>query len=121
MAKKIPLEILGKVVTESVKTETALEYKATAFEMFGEIIKNTPVDTGRARGNWNITTDTPDYGTTTSATVTEPALRDLDEFPTIFIANGLDYVVDLENGRSGQAPAGIINPAIAAARAKRGR
>ena len=57
MAKKIPLEILGKVVTESVKTETALEYKATAFEMFGEIIKNTPVDTGRARGNWNITTD----------------------------------------------------------------
>ena len=121
MAKKIKLEGLGTVLIEEIKKKTALEYKATAFEMFGQVIEKTPVDTGRARGNWNITTDTPNFTTSESGT-TSPNLPDVGtDFPTIYIANGLDYVVELEEGKSRQSPAGIINPALAAARAKRGR
>ena len=121
MARKVKLANLGRIVKESVKVESALEYKATAFEMFSQIIQKTPVDTGRARGNWNITTDTPDYSTTKSA---QGGVQDVDidgDFPDVYIANGLHYVVDLEEGKSGQAPTGIITPAIAAARANRRR
>ena len=121
MAKIVKLGDLGKHVTESIKTDSALEFKATAFELFSQVIQKTPVDTGRARGNWNITTGSPDYSTSNNTTqdFSIPAID--NGFPNVFIANGLNYVVALEEGRSSQAPGGIINPAIAAARAKRGR
>ena len=121
MAKKVKLENLGKHITESVKAESALEYKATAFEMFSQVIQKTPVETGRARANWNISTDNPDHSTTES-TSSNPQVPDIgNDFPTVFISNGLDYVVELEEGRSDQARNGIINPALAAARANRRR
>ena len=121
MAKKVKLENLGRHVTESIKADSALEYKATAFEMFSQVIQKTPVKTGRARANWNISTDNPDNSTTESTQATPQVPEIGDDFPTVFISNGLDYVVDLEDGKSAQAPAGIINPALAAARANRGR
>jgi len=120
--KKIKLENLGRVVVEDVETSSALEFKATAFELFSQVIQKTPVKTGRARANWNISTDTPD-DTTTEAT-SPPSIPNLDlgEFPTVFISNGLHYIQALEDGRSKtQAPAGITLPAIAAARANRRR
>ena len=121
MARRVKLENLGRIVRESVKTKSALEYKATAFEIFSQVIQKTPVETGRARGNWNITTDTPDYSTTESGHSPNVETEISNEFPDIYIANGLDYVVALEEGSSEQAPAGIIIPSIAAARANRGR
>lgn len=119
MAKKIRLGDLGVVVVEEVKAKTALEYKAHAFELFSQVIQKTPVKTGRARANWNISTDTPVFKTTTSSQAKVPFSLDTQDFPLVFISNGLDYVVELENGRSRQAPGGIINPAIAAATANR--
>ena len=121
MARIVKLENLGRLVKESVETESALEYKATAFEMFSQIIQKTPVETGRARGNWNITTDSPDYSTTESGKSPNVEVEVDNDFPDIYIANGLDYVVELEEGKSSQAPTGIIIPAIAAARANRRR
>ena len=121
MARIVKLENLGRLVKESVKANTALEYKAIAFEMFSQVIQKTPVDTGRARGNWNITTDSPDYSTTESGQSPSVEVEVGNDFPDIYIANGLDYVVELEEGRSEQAPTGIIVPAIAAARANRRR
>ena len=121
MAKIVKLENLGRLVKENVEVKTALEYKATAFEMFSQIIQKTPVETGRARGNWNITTDSPDYSTSESGKSPNVEVEVDNDFPDIYIANGLDYVVELEDGKSGQAPTGIIIPAIAAARANRRR
>jgi|LWDU01.1.fsa_nt_gi hypothetical protein len=122
MPIKVPLGTLGMVVVEEVKAKSALEYKAYAFEIFSQIIQKTPVDTGRARANWNISAETPDYSTTKS---TQPDLDlnlDVGDFPNVYISNGLDYVADLEDGKSWrQAPAGIITPALAAARANRRR
>jgi short subunit dehydrogenase-like uncharacterized protein len=122
MAKKVPLGSLGILVVEEVKAKSALEYKATAFEIFSQVIQKTPVKTGRARANWNISTETPDYTTSTS-TVSDLNLElEVGDFPNVYVSNGLDYVVDLENGRSKtQAPAGIITPALAAAMANRRR
>lgn len=118
----IKLKNLGSVVVEQVKADSALEYKATALELFSQVIQKTPVKTGRARANWNISTDQPDDSTSDStAPQIHPDLN-LGSFPLVYISNGLDYVVLLEEGRSKkQAPAGIFTPAIAAARANRGR
>lgn len=124
MAKKnIDINKLGGLLMAETYNEVALEYKATGFEVFGEIIKNTPVDTGQARTNWNISTDKPDFSTTTSTSGPDltTSINTLG-FPSIWISNGLDYVVALENGKSWkQAPAGIINPALAAAMATRSK
>jgi hypothetical protein len=120
MKRKIDLGNLGHAVSLEVKSQSALEYKATAFEVFSQVIQNTPVKTGRARANWNISSETPDFSTTNSTSNTTNLFDDnLDNFPNVYVANGLDYVVDLENGKSKQAPAGIINPSIAAAMASR--
>jgi hypothetical protein len=120
--KNIKLGNLGRIVVEDVKTSSALEFKATAFELFSQVIQKTPVRTGRARANWNISTDAPVSETTELTTPAPlPDMR-LDDFPTVFISNGLHYIQALEDGRSKtQAPAGITLPAIAAARANRRR
>ncbi len=121
MAKKIPLNRLADVIHKDVQAELELEYKAYAFELFSEIVKRTPVDTGRARSNWTIDIDSPDLSTTDSTSVPAPSDINTKDFPEVFIANGLSYMDDLDKGRSKQAPAGIIEPAIVAVDVKRGR
>lgn len=121
MAKKnILLKNLGKTVREDVKAQSALQYKAYAFDVFREVIIKTPVKTGRARGNWNITTHNPTFRTTAGTTPNPiPTDIDLNKFPSVWIANGLDYIGDLERGKSNQAPVGISLPALAAVRSIR--
>jgi len=119
MAKKIALNNLGKTVSQDIKAQSVLEYKAYAFDVFREVIIKTPVKTGRARGNWNITTMSPDFDTTADTSPNLTNDLDLNKFPTVWIANGLDYIVDLERGKSNQAPVGISLPALAAVRSRR--
>lgn len=122
MAKttKVGLGGLATALVAEVKAKTALEYKATAFEVFSQVIQKTPVLTGRARANWNISTDSPNFNTTTSNNPDMDMNIQTLNFPTVYVANGLDYVVELEDGKSWkQAPNGIINPALAAAMANR--
>ncbi len=121
MPKEINLRDLGRVVVEEVETQSALEYKATAFEIFSQVIQKTPVRTGRARANWHISAGHADDSV--SASTTPPMVPDIDleHFPTVYVSNGLHYIQDLEKGKSKQAPAGIALPAIAAARANRRR
>jgi len=121
MAKRVPLSQLSSTLTKDVEAELELEYKAYSFELFGEIIKRTPVDTGRARSNWTIEIDKPKYTTSESTSTPSPSDIDVKDFPDVFIANGLDYIDELDKGRSKQAPAGIVEPAIMAVDVKRKR
>ena len=109
MAKNIKLSDLGKTVSQDVKASSALQYKAYAFDVFREVIIKTPVKTGRARANWTITTHSPSFKTSDKTTPSQvPTDIDLNNFPTVWIANGLDYIGDLERGKSKfQAPMGI--------------
>lgn len=120
MAKEIDLSKLGRVVQEEIETQTEEEYRAFAFDVFGEVLRKTPVDTGRARANWHIQINTPDYSTSerTSPTFHE-TIFDVRGYPTIFISNGLNYIGSLDDGKSKQAPNGITLPALAAVRSRR--
>lgn len=120
MAKKIDIKNLGRVLTEEINNISELDYKAYAFELFGEIVKLTPVQTGRARGNWHIETGRPYYNVTSNTQPSRPNLNlDLQGFPNIYISNGLHYIGDLEDGKSIQAPNGISKIALAVLRSRR--
>lgn len=120
MAKKIDIRKLGTVLTDEIMDVSELEYKALAFELFGEIIKMTPVDTGRARGNWHINAGSPDYSLSTDTQPSQPNYNlDVRGFPSVYISNGLPYMRDLEDGRSTQAPDGISQVALAIVRSRR--
>lgn len=101
--------------------------RETAIRAFSEIIKATPVDTGRARSNWNIAVNAIDATTTenTAAPDTNPALN-IDPNDTVYISNNLPYIQRLNDGYSQQAPANFVEKGLmlakrqAQAAAKRG-
>ena len=117
---------------EKKKTEFKEVRKSYAFALYSSIVKKTPVDTGRARGNWNITVGHDD---TTASTRTKPQFKSVDEVPkvegdeTIYISNNLPYITKLEyggypnppkggkgktiNGYSKQAPEGMVGVTLA--------
>lgn len=90
--------------------------RQTALSMLGSIIKRSPVDTGRFRGNWQTTIDTPPSGAldttdksgSTALTAGISALTNFECGPPIYLANNLPYARRLEHGYSQQAPEGMV-------------
>lgn len=76
--------------------------KAYAFALYTSIVKKTPVDTGRARGNWNISVGKVDSSTDDNRKgIRYKGTGDVpnpngDE--SIFISNNLPYIETLEYG-----------------------
>ena len=91
----------GQIKKFNAKTEkaTLLMFHGTAFALFGSIVKRTPVDTGRLRGNWQTSINTSDG----SAPIIMAKLGD-----SIFITNNLPYAQVIESGSSKQAPSGMV-------------
>ncbi|MCU0943703.1 MAG: HK97 gp10 family phage protein [Hydrogenophaga sp.] len=90
--------------------------RAAALDALGAIVQRTPVDTGRARANWQVTIGAPAGGTVTTldpsgALARAKALGALASFKggsSVFIVNNLPYILPLEYGSSKQAPAGMV-------------
>lgn len=76
--------------------------KGFAYGLYASIVEKTPVDTGRARGNWNVSVGTADSSTDPSKTT--PQYKSPKQFPepngddTIYISNNLPYITVLEYG-----------------------
>ena len=103
-------------------------HKKFSTDVFRSVIMKTPVDTGRARANWNMnvgsidySVDDPEqYGESTgkhkgnSAAPASPREKQLklgkgDGEKVIYITNNLPYIGELENGHSTQAPRGMVS------------
>lgn len=104
---------LNQAYEKKVLDKVDKTVRGTALIVFGEIVKNTPVDTGRARANWHIDINNvdvslvePDHMEDTSV-VARYKMGD-----TIFISNNLPYIRPLDEGHSKQAPAGFVDAAI---------
>jgi hypothetical protein len=75
--------------------------RAYAFALYSSIVKKTPVDTGRASGNWNVSVGSEDSSTSDRKT---PKYKSMEQMPdsngdeSIFISNNLPYIGTLENG-----------------------
>lgn len=90
------------------------------------VIMATPVDTGRARANWQVSIDTEIDSEVDSTNAQGAIARNASVIRgyrngSIILQNNLPYIGALNNGSSAQAPAGFVEKAIqAAARAVRG-
>lgn len=103
------------------KVEENLEktVRATALAVMTNIVSNTPVDTGRARNNWNADINTVDASITEevnpNTTGTEKITAALVSYKlsdTINISNNLPYIRRLNEGHSKQAPANFVEKAV---------
>jgi hypothetical protein len=97
---------------QTLPVEGALRLqRMIALEALKRIVLKTPVDTGRARGNWQTTINNPAVGEKQSNTPImdgSTVIGSLKSFGTIFIANNLVYILPLEHGHSQQAPNGMV-------------
>ncbi len=87
-----------------------------ALQGLSGVVRKTPVDTGRARGNWQVSTGSPASGdidnedSNGNGTISDGngTIVSAPPFGVVYIANNLPYIERLENGHSKQAPAGML-------------
>ena len=109
----VPIAALAEKMQIDVET---IARKVT-LDIFSAVVKRSPVDTGRFKGNWNASYGAPDY--TVSQHIDKTPL--LSAGPRIqraalalpvggvtFLSNGLPYAKRLEDGWSKQAPGGMV-------------
>lgn len=101
--------------------QAALFHRRISLEALRKIVRRTPVDTGRARGNWQTSVGAPvdgvlyvdDKSGGGAIARGDNATDGLKPFTTVWIANNLPYIEPLENGHSQQAPAGMVGVTLA--------
>jgi len=141
----VPVKALKKMATDnlaqfnrevtqfarSIPGKVTVMQKKIVLEALLRLVEKTPVDTGRARGNWQATIGSPaegqvggDWPKTGGPPKTErPPLRPEDKqviakglaaiaglppFQVVWISNNIDYIEELEHGHSGQSPEGML-------------
>lgn len=96
-------------------------HQKIAMELLSRVVRRNPVDTGRSRNNWQAGLSTNETGVadwytrSPGESVMELATRvkDMKPFAVIFLWNNVEYVLDLEDGTSRQAPDGFVAISIA--------
>ena len=96
--------------------------RGTEIQLFSAVIMDTPVDTGRLRGNWQISLDTPKTGVTDiddkSGALTVASVvsftATLKGGRLTYLANNLPYAERIEYGWSKvKAPEGMVRRNVA--------
>ncbi|WP_040263673.1 HK97 gp10 family phage protein [Pseudomonas massiliensis] len=90
-------------------------------ELGNSLIRMSPVDTGRFRGNWQFSIGTPASGSldTNDPSGNETSARIVGDSilfkagETAYIVNNLPYAIPLEYGHSEQAPSGMVRITLA--------
>ena len=97
-----------------------------ALDALARVVLKTPVDTGAARGNWQLTTGKSAVGPIAPMTLEGQLAQGQANIAVAtagdvyLISNSIEYIIPLENGRSGQAPAGMVGVTVAELRAEQG-
>ena len=105
-----------KAFCEKAKKNPETVMRSVSLKLFSAIIKASPVDTGRFRGNWQTTGVTPATGLvagvdpTGNKAVNSAAtfITNAPGWDTFTLTNNLPYAERLEYGWSKQAPTGIV-------------
>ena len=116
---KFTLDIQAFVAKAKKNPETVM--RSVSLKLFSAIIKASPVDTGRFRGNWQTTSVTPATGLiagvdpTGNKAVNSAAtfITNAPGWDTFTLTNNLPYAERLEYGWSKQAPVGMVRANIA--------
>lgn len=130
-AKRFKLDV-QRFASELTEEGILKAHRALTLIALERIIDRTPVDTGRARGNWQTTTITPAKGVidkqwkarrkdddarrgvnganakARAMKMGNAAIATLRPFSISHITNNLPYIEALENGHSKRAPQGML-------------
>jgi len=107
-----------------LKPELISLQKQLVIELLRRVILKTPVDTGRARGNWQIGVgsipkskedkqaqgDQAEAGEIVASALIK--LKALGFGQIVWVSNNLDYILFLEDGGSTQAPEGMLKVSL---------
>lgn len=96
-------------------------FREVVIEIGSSVIRLSPVDTGRFKGNWQVTVGSPSNQSintvdksgheTIAALVAE--VSKLEAGQVAYVVNNLLYGIPLEYGHSDQAPAGMVQITLA--------
>ena len=106
---------------KKAKEEPHKVMTAAYLQLATAIIIRTPVDTGRARANWNAEINSIDTSTTEqtdksgAGSKREAASVSTRAQPgdVLYLTNNLPYIKNLEYGGSKQAPQGMVRVTVA--------
>lgn len=105
---------------ESVPEQANLVKRKVALQVLEGVVDRTPVDTGRARGAWQVELNGPaagvrDLDANGGSTITAGAARIEGAEPgdDIHVTNNVPYIRRLEHGHSRQAPGGMVEATLA--------
>lgn len=109
----IDLRKFGEVTWD----KATIIFRKITLELDQRVVLSTPVDIGRARGNWFPSLNAPSTSTEATADPTGAATLaaieatvDAAELGDItWLTNNLPYILKLENGHSQQAPQGMVD------------
>lgn len=119
------------LIGRNVSTNADALVRKVALAVDSTVVLATPVDTGQARSNWQVSLDQPEQNTippydpgsqgssaqnNANAAINQgkQVIASYKGGVDICIANNLDYIDDLNNGKSLQAPAGFVEEAVLA-------
>ncbi|RON88436.1 hypothetical protein BK668_15880 [Pseudomonas fluorescens] len=96
-------------------------FREVVIEIGSSVIRLSPVDTGRFKGNWQFTIgspsnqslDTADKAGHETIAALVAQVSSLEAGKIAYIVNNLVYGVPLEYGHSAQAPAGMVQITLA--------
>jgi len=122
-AELMKFQLALTALTNRIPARAAeLACKKVAMDVLSACVMATPVDTGRARGNWQASVgstidtevDKSDKGGQSTATAGALEINQMSVpfGQTIFITNNVPYIERLEDGHSSQKPDGILVPAL---------
>ena len=116
-AKDFELRLNTAVLETQEKIEDAVQ--VIAMDTLRGVVLKSPVDTGRFRGNWIVSINSPSMEQTPatdasgSGTINKGMAAiegyDVETTSRIYIQNNLPYGNRLENGWSKQAPKGMVS------------
>lgn len=104
--------------------EIEIFMKKISMDILSGVVMKTPVDTGRARGNWDASVNNEPTGfqeekkDKTGADTIEKGKQTIQgadvskHGDTIFLVNNVPYISDLEKGSSRQNRAGMLGPTL---------
>lgn len=108
--------------SEQVLDQSENWLQAVVARVGRNLVADTPVRTGQARGNWLASIGAPRSDRILSGTSSPgeafnrsvaPILALIKADDVVFIANNLWYIEDLDRGKSPQAAAGFVGRALA--------
>ncbi len=106
---------------EKAKGRMDIVVRKVCLDLFSRVIFRTPVDEGRARGNWQCTIgnipdgvlEVDDKNGTVTMSRASAAVAKVRAGDVVYLVNNVPYINRLEHGWSKQAPSGMVGITVA--------